>query len=250
MGETEYKTSLEKVLRVVLGKLWLIAIISVAVAVVMAVVTVYLISPVYSSTAKFYVQNDSSGINDSLTSQDLSAAKSLVDTYIVMIKTDTVLKEVAEVADVDYTPEKLSKMMTAGAINNTEVFYITISSTDRQEALDIIEAIVDIVPVKISDFIKGSSVAIVQEPELADEPDSPSVVLNTILGFLMGFVVSFAVIVIREITDTRVVTEDDIKSLFDKYTVIGQIPTISVATATVQNSTAKKPKETETNKKG
>ena len=124
-------------------------------------------------------------------------------------------------------------MMTAGAINNTEVFYITISSTDRQEALDIIEAIVDIVPVKISDFIKGSSVAIVQEPELADEPDSPSVVLNTILGFLMGFVVSFAVIVIREITDTRVVTEDDIKSLFDKYTVIGQIPTISVATATV-----------------
>ena len=51
MGETEYKTSLEKVLRVVLSKLWLIAIVSVAVAVVMAVVTVYLISPVYSSTA-------------------------------------------------------------------------------------------------------------------------------------------------------------------------------------------------------
>ena len=37
MGETEYKTSLEKVLRVVLSKLWLIAIVSVAVAVVMAV---------------------------------------------------------------------------------------------------------------------------------------------------------------------------------------------------------------------
>lgn len=250
MGETEYKTSIEKILRVVLSKLWLMFIISVAVAVVMAVVTVYLISPVYSSTAKFYVQNDSTGINESLTSQDLSAAKSLVDTYIVMIKTDTVLKEVAEKADVDYSPEKLSKMMAAGSINNTEVFYITISSTDKQEALDVTEAIVDIVPGKISDFIKGSSVAIVQEPELANEPDSPSVVLNTILGFLAGFVISFAVIVIREITDTRVVTEEDIKILFDKYTVIGQIPTIAAATATAQSSTAKKSKGTETGKKG
>lgn len=248
MGETEYKTSIEKVLRVVLGKLWFIFIISVAVAVVMAVVTVYLINPVYSSTAKFYVQNDSTGINESLTSQDLSAAKSLVDTYIVMIKTDTVLKEVAEKADVEYSPEKLSKMMTAGAINNTEVFYITISSTDRQEALYITQAIVDIVPEKISNFIKGSSVAIVQTPELAKEPDSPSLVLNTVLGFLIGFVVSFAVVVIRETTDTRVVTENDIKMLFDKYTVIGQIPTISAATA--QNSSTKKAKETEDAKKG
>ncbi len=250
MGETEYKTSIDKVLRVVFEKLWLMLIIAVASAIVMAAVTVYLISPVYSSTAKFYVQNDATGVSDSLTSQDLTAAKSLVDTYIVMIKTDTVLKEVAEKADVDYDPEELSDMMTAGAINSTEVFYITISSTDRQEALKIINAIVEIVPVKISNFIKGSSVAIVQIPELATEPDSPSLILNVILGFMLGFVVSFAVLIIREITDTRVVTEEDVKLLFGNYTVIGQIPTISVASSTSQSSIGKKTKETETEKKG
>ena len=250
MGETEYKTSIEKIFRVVLAKLWIIISVSVIAAVIMGVVTIYLISPVYSSTAKFYVQNDATGINESLTSQDLSAAKSLVDTYIVMIKTDTVLKEVADLADVDYDPEELSDMMKAGAINNTEVFYITISSTDKEEALDITNAIVDIVPEKISNFIKGSSVAIVQEPELAVEPDSPSMVLNVILGFMVGFVISFAVIVIREITDTRVVTEDDVKMLFDNYTVIGQIPTISVATTTAQSTGVKKTKDAENAKKG
>ena len=111
MGETEYKTSIEKIFRVVLAKLWIIITVSVIAAVIMAVATIYLINPVYSSTAKFYVQNDATGINESLTSQDLSAAKSLVDTYIVMIKTDTVLKEVADLADVDYDPEELSDMM-------------------------------------------------------------------------------------------------------------------------------------------
>ena len=228
MGTSEYKSNLNTVFSVAVKKLWLILLIAVAASVIISGFTYLFISPVYSSTSKFYVYNNtSSNINSSITSQDINAAQTLVETYIVIIRSDTVLEKIAETADVDYTAEELDEMLSAGSISGTEVFYIKVSAHDRNEALRISEAIVDVVPGAITNVVKGGDVSVIDTPKLDDEADFPSIPLFAVIGFLLGAIISFASFFIREVTDTTIYSEEDIKQSFG-YPIVGQIPTISL----------------------
>lgn len=228
MSASEYKSNLNTVISVAVKKLWIIAVIAVAAAVVAASITYLFISPVYSSTSKFYVYNNtSSNVNSSISSQDIYAAQTLVETYIVIIKSDTVLEKIAETAGVNYKPEELEEMLSAGSISGTEVFYIKVSDTSREEALRISEAIVTVVPEAITSVVKGSDVSVIDTPKLDNEADFPSIPLFAVIGFFLGAIISYAVFFLREVTDTTIYSEADLKESFN-YPIIGQIPTISL----------------------
>ncbi|MCD7792822.1 MAG: Wzz/FepE/Etk N-terminal domain-containing protein, partial [Oscillospiraceae bacterium] len=96
------------------------------------------ITPTYEASAMMYVNNSmSSSISStisSISSGDLTASKSLVDTYIVILGTRNMLEDVIEQSGVDYTYEELSKMIEADAVNSTEIFEVTVTSTDPEEA--------------------------------------------------------------------------------------------------------------------
>ena len=69
-----------------------------------------------------YVNNSNISLGDtkvSLSSSDISASQSLVDTYIVILKSRPVLESVIESTGVDYTVAGLSTMVSASAVNST-----------------------------------------------------------------------------------------------------------------------------------
>ena len=91
----------------------------------------FLITPLYKASAMLYVNNSSLSVGSTKVDlSDLNAAQSLVDTYIVILKTRTTLEEVIEAAGLSYDYETLSDMIEAGAVNSTEVFSIEVTSPD------------------------------------------------------------------------------------------------------------------------
>ena len=80
--------------------------------------TYMFISPKYQATAMMYVNNSTVSVgstNFSITSGELNAAQTLVDTYIVILKTRTTLDEIIQESGVVYTVEDISKMISASA---------------------------------------------------------------------------------------------------------------------------------------
>ncbi|MEG0321420.1 MAG: hypothetical protein RR606_04445, partial [Oscillospiraceae bacterium] len=61
-------------------------------------------------------------VNGTITSSELSTSQQLVQTYIVILTSNSVLDQVSEKLDRAYTAEELRNMLTASAINNTETF--------------------------------------------------------------------------------------------------------------------------------
>ena len=99
--------------------------------------TVYLITPQYQSSAKFYVNNRSISVGSaslSLESGDINAAKSLVDSYIVILQTRESLNDVIDYAGVNRTYSELQGMITASSVNSTEIFEVVVTSPDPVEA--------------------------------------------------------------------------------------------------------------------
>jgi len=222
----EIEVDLQRIFSVVLRKAWIIIIASVIGAVISIVGTRFLITPLYESSAMFYVNNNDLSVGNtsfSISSSDITASKNLVDSYIVILNTRTSLNDVIDYAGVNRTFEELQDMITAASVNETEIFEVVVTSPDPVEAEQIASAIAYILPKRISSIIEGTSAKIVDAAVVAAEPSSPSYINNTLIGFLLAFVLSLGIIVLQEIFDITIRAEEDIAPVCS-YPILAVVP--------------------------
>ncbi len=226
----EYKElDLQQLLDTLVHKLWLIVVASVLCAAIAFFITLYFITPQYQSSAMFYVNNSSLSVGDasfSITAGDISAAKELVDSYIVILKSRDTLNDVADYAGTGITAGELRGMITASSVNSTEIFRVTVTSDDPKEAQILTDAIVHILPKKIAGVIEGTSAKVVENPVQATSPSSPSIPKNTILGFLIGLIGSVGYVVVKLLLDITIRNEDNILSVTE-YPILASVPNMA-----------------------
>ena len=192
--------NLLQILKVLLRKWWLVLICAVEGALVFFLVTYFFITPQYTASAKLYVNNSTSieDISVKLTSSDLSASRSLLDTYAVILKTRRTLEEVIEAADLPYSYEKLVGMISATDVDGTEIMKISVTSSDPEEARLIANTIVEVLPKQISKIMHGSTVEVVDLAVTPKGASSPSYKKNILLGFMIGFMISAALVLLLD----------------------------------------------------
>ena len=196
-------------------KAWVIGITALVCAVLTFLVTFYFITPKYESSTMFYVNNNSGisvgDITANISSGDLTTRKNLVDSYVVILYTRETLLDVMDYAGVTMECEDLQDMISAESVNGTEIFRVTVTSPDPEEAERLAYAVGVILPKRINTIIDGTSAKIVESAVVADEPASPSYVGNTVLGLLVGLVLCITVIVLYELFDVTIRSEEDIQ---------------------------------------
>lgn len=204
----------------------LIVIVSLIGMVTFGGFTYCFVNPEYTATAKLYVYNEK---NDDryITTGDLTVSKSLVDTYLIIIRSDPVLEQVANKLRGTYselTAKKINGMLTGSAINETEAFYISATSQNRQMAADIINEIVEIVPNEIIRIVKAASVEVIEEAKVPDIDDyNWPIARNAFVGFAVGFILSCGYILLANSMDTTIYGRNEIINNF-KIPIIGIIP--------------------------
>jgi len=104
-----------------------------------------------------------------------------------------------------------------------------VTSSDPQEAENIASAIAYILPKRISSIIEGTSAKVVDAAVLPSKPSSPNYTINVILGFALGLVVSAGIIVLRQLFDVTIRSEEDITQMF-KHPVLAAVPDMSAHT--------------------
>lgn len=213
----------QRLFNAIWSKKWLIAITAVTLAVVTFLFTLFFITPQYESSAMFYVNNSASIGGVSISLSDLSAAKDLVDSYIVILQTKESLDAVIDYSGVNIEYEDLLKIMDAGAVNATQIFKVTVTHPDPATAEALADAIAYVLPKRISTIIEGTSAKIVDSAILPSEPASPSYTINTVLGFVIGLVLMASIVALREVFDVTVRTEDDVM-LVSKLPVLASVP--------------------------
>lgn len=222
----EIEIDLRRVFDAIMKKIWVVVFVTILAGGLAFVGTQQFITPLYKSKAMFYVNNKNISIGDtslSMSTGDLSVSRGLVDTYIVVLNARSTLIDVIDYADVNYTYAELKNMISASAVNETEVFQVVVTSPDPVEADKIADAITYILPKKISSIIEGTSAKIVDSSIVAAKPSSPNVMKNTALGAILGMISTMGLIVLIEIFDTTIRTEEDIE-MVSTYPILASIP--------------------------
>ncbi len=185
-------------------RIWIVLAATLICGLLAFVTAKFIITPTYRSSARMYVNNATERKSDAITSAEITAAKNLLDVYIVILNSESTLDAVIEEANLPYTTRYLEGMISAKAVSSTEVFEITATSTDPAEAKLIVDTMVDILPDRIAEIVEGSSAKVVSAAKLPTHKAAPSVSKYTLIGLALGFVLSCAVIVILEMLDTTV----------------------------------------------
>lgn len=197
--------------------------------------TAFMVPPQYQATASLYVNNSSFSLGNtsfSISSSDLTASNSLVSVYLYILESRTTMEEVIKEADLSYTPEQLSRMISAKGVTSTGAFEVTVTSSNPTEVELIANTIAQVLPDRIAEIVDGTSVRIVDYAIIPSRRSGPNIVKNTAMGILAGAVLCCAVIVLRFMLDGKskemIKSSDDLHTMYPSVMVLAMIPDMRV----------------------
>ena len=226
-GETTVEISLGEIINILKKRIVGIIIAGLVCAAIMFGYTNLFLVPQYTATSKLYVYNGKTNNQGYIGSVDLTAAKSLVDTYIVIIKSDSLLDEVARRLQPEYdglTAKQILGMLSAGAVNQTESFKVSITSENPKMSMDIVNTLVDCLPDEFKRIVKVGSIEVIDKAKLPTVPEWP-LKRNMALGAVVGMFVISAVFVLLAVWDRTVYDKEILTENFE-IPIIGTIPDI------------------------
>ncbi len=216
-----------KLLLLYLSKWWLILLCAVVGAGIMFLYTKNFITPLYQAKVTIYVNNAVSGQQiESVSGSNLSASQQLVNTYVNILRSDTVLEKVVDSTGLDLTAEEIREIMSASQVDGTELFDIYISDPDPEMAAFIANKMAEVAPGEIEEFVEGSSTKIVDYAKVPEEPYTPSYKKNLALGAIAGILLIVVILTVRDLLDVRIKSEEDLAEISD-LPVLGRIPAFS-----------------------
>ena len=213
------------ILQVLWKRAWFIVLLSILCGALGFMYSTYRLTPKYQSKAYVYVNNQKLSFGSSsvsISSADITASQSLVDTYIVILKTRKTLNEVIKRANLNMSYESLNGMVSAAAVNETEIFTITVTSSNPYEAELIVNTIADVLPEKIAEVVEGSSAKIVDYGVVNANKVSPVRTKYVGIGLLIGAFIACAIVVIIDLMNDLVQDEKYLERF--KIPVLSSIP--------------------------
>lgn len=205
----------------------LIAATALVGAVLAALYTFFLVTPMYKATATIYVVSR----NDSVINMsDIQIGSALTSDYIKVFEMWEVHEKVISALNLDYTYNQMAEMLSVTNTTDTRMLDITVTDSDPEEAAAIANEYAEVGAKYISEKMKTDEPTLMSSARVPVNPFSPSKAKNILLGFALGFVLSCGVVVLRVLLDDTYKTADDIR----KYTGMVVLSVVPLAEGTQQ----------------
>lgn len=215
---------LRRIMAVLWRHVWVMLLVGVLLAAAAFSYAWFFVTPTYAASTQLYVNNTYGENTVGFSSSQLTAAQDLADTYMVILESRSVLEDVREQTGLDYSYKQLKSMISASAVNETEVFQINVISTNYKHAAIIANSLAEVLPAKISAVVDGSSVRVVDYAVENPNPVGPNYQRYGLLGALVGIILTAAVIVVIDVTDTSITSEEYLTHKYSKIPLLVVIP--------------------------
>ena len=121
----------------------------------------------------------------------------------------------------------LNGSITAQTVNNTNLFSLKVTSTSAQDALDILNAVIELYP-RVADYVIGSTeMNILTPPVLAAAPYNPFRLARTVCkGVLAGLALGLLIILAYAATRRTIRSPEEIRRLLNQ-TCVAALPRVA-----------------------
>lgn len=216
----ESEIDLIEILYILKARLWIILISVVVFAGTSGLISSYLITPMYQSTAKLYILSKSTSITSLA---DIQLGTQLTQDYMVLIKSRPVVTKVIENLGMDMTYEQLVNTIAVTNQSNTRILEIKAAYADAQIAKQIVDEFAAVSRTQIAKIMATDEPTIVEDGYASPSPFSPNIKKNIAIAGMVGAMMSIGIIVALYMMDDNIKNADDIEKYLSMST-LGVIP--------------------------
>lgn len=150
--------------------------------------TKFLTIPMYKSSTTVILGSNQEGTG--ITQSDISINNNLVSTYAEIIKSRRVLEQVQKELNESYTYKELASEISVSSINNTQIIKITVEDNNALNAKIIANLVAKVFTVEVPELYNLDNVHVLDVAIEEDEPYNINVAKSSIIGGLLGLVLS------------------------------------------------------------
>lgn len=223
--------NIKDLLEFFLSKIKIVILVTLVAVLVGAVYSLFFQDPVYESTTRLVLtgttQATGNGNNQTIdgagiTQNDLNLNAKLVATYREIIKSKTVLKDVINTMDLDYTVPELQSNISVSTVSDTEMISITVESQKAEEAAQIANELASQFSERIKEIYNIENISIIDKAEVQANPVNVNITKQIAIYALIGLVLSLAILFAMFYFDTTLKDASQIEKM--GLTVLTSIP--------------------------
>lgn len=203
--------SLPRFLAILRRRLALLLLLPLLAAVGAALISLYLVQPVYEASTTLWVIK---GGSDQIDYNTLMLNRNLTSTYGEVAKSRAVMRQTLEQVELPgLTEEGLQKLIRVTPVHDTEIMSISVEYTDPVAAATLANTVAGVFKAQIQSFLRVDNVAVVDPAMPPLKPVKPHVPLNVAAAALLGVITAVALAFLLEQVDQTVKTPSDIQQL-------------------------------------
>lgn len=218
----EIEINFREIFAILLDKLAVIILIAVLGAAVAFTYTKFMVVPTYKSSTQVYVSNTTT-TSDKINVGDLQSGTLMTKDYRVVVKSTPVLEQVKSNLKLNMSTEELAGKISVEIPADTRILKISVVDTDPFTAKNIADSVREASKTQIMNVMGIEMVNTIEEGNLPENPIGPNMKLNVLIGFMLGFLVAVAVIIIRFMLDDTIKVQEDVEKYLG-ISVLGLIP--------------------------
>lgn len=193
-------------------KIWWIVGAFLLGALLAGLITHFAITPKYTATAKMYMVSSSSQSVVDLT--DLNIGQSISGDYVELLKTRPIVEGVIQEQNLPYNYKEMLGMISLSIVNNTRIISIEATSTDKDEAMRIANALAEKGVSELPKLMETPEPHIAEYAIVPVTKSSPSLSKNTMIGALLAMLIMLAIFTVRFLMDDTFKYAEDIEKEF------------------------------------
>lgn len=218
--------SLRELFAVLHKRLWLIVLITIIAAIVSAVISFFVLTPVYESKTQILV-NQAKSDEQVYSTQAVQTNVQLINTYDDIITSPAILDKVVKKLKLDVSAASLSGQIQVTSAQNSQVAQIVVQDTSAKRAADIANTTASIFKKEVPELMNVDNVKVLSKAALGENPSpvKPQPLLNVAIAIVVGLMIGVGLSFLLEYLDNTLKTEQDIENILE-LPVMGVITTI------------------------
>ncbi len=215
-NQTELEIDLREIFFAVKKWIWAILLISFLSGLIAFGYSKFMIAPIYTAENSMLVLTRETTL---ASLADLQMGAQLTSDYKVLTTSRPVLEEVISNLKLKTTYDNLKHAITVTNTSGTRILKISVKNQSPEMALKIVRELSVVASDFIGDMMEVVPPKIIDEGVLPTAKTSPSNTRNTLLGILIGGVLSGGIVVLSAILDDTIKSEEEIEKFLGLSTL-------------------------------
>lgn len=225
----EETISLQDIFKTLKKRAALILSITVIAVVIAAIVSFFLLTPIYQAKTQVLVNQKKEDAVQQMTSAEIQSNLQIINTYNEIIKSPAILSIVIENLDLPLTTGQLASKITVTNANNSQVLNVSVQDENYNVAADMANQVVEVFKEEVPKLMNVDNVNVLSPAQYSDQPIpiKPNKMLNIAIALVLGLMVGVGLAFLLEYLDTTVKTEQDVEEIVG-LPIIGVVSPINL----------------------